>query len=121
VKRGEVWTVAGGRDYAGKPRPVVIVQDDRFDTTNSITVCPFTTNPESAVLFRIPIEPNDRNGLRALCRIMVDKVITIPRTKIGKRVGGLSDEDMVRLNRALLVFLGIAGPGASANRVNATR
>jgi mRNA interferase MazF len=52
---------------------------------------------------------------------MVDKVITIPRTKIGKSVGRLSDEDMVRLNRALLVFLGIAGPGASANRVNATR
>lgn len=121
MKRGEVWTVAGGRDYAGKPRPVVIVQDDRFDTTNSITVCPFTTNPESAALFRIPVEPNDRNGLRALCRIMVDKVITIPRTKIGKRVGRLSDEDMVRLNRVLLVFLGIAGPSAGANRVSVAR
>ena len=115
MKRGEVWTVAGGRDYAGKPRPVVIVQDDRFDTTNFVTVCPFTTNPVSAVLFRVPVEPSDQNGLRALCRIMVDKVITIPRTKIGKRVGRLSDEDMLRLNRALVVFLGMAGSNANGS------
>lgn len=114
MRRGEVWTVAGGRDYAGKPRPVVIVQDDRFDRTSSITVCPFTTNPASAPLFRLPVEPNQENGLRASCRIMIDKVITIPRTKIGRRVGRMSDEDMLRLNRALLVFLGMAGGGGSA-------
>ena len=114
MNRGEVWTVAGGKDYAGKPRPVVVVQDDRFLTTKSVTICAFTTNPTDAPLFRIPIEPNDENGLRAACRVMVDKVTTVPRTKIGTRIGRLSDEDMVRLNRALVVFLGIAGPGASA-------
>ena len=111
MKRGEIWTVAGGGQYAGKPRPVVIVQDDRFDQTQSITVCPFTTNPVSAVLVRIPIQPTEQNGLRQACRLMADKVMTIPRRKIGMHIGRLSDEDMLRLSRALLVFLGIAGAG----------
>lgn len=110
MKRGEIWTVAGSKDYAGKPRPVVILQDDRFDTTNSITVCAFTTDPTDAPLIRLLIEPNERNGLRAPCRLMVDKITTVPKTKVGARVGRLADEDMVRLNRAALVFLGIAAP-----------
>ena len=110
MKRGEIWTVAGGKDYAGKPRPVVILQDDRFDMTDSITICAFTTDPTDAPLFRLPIEPNAGNGLRAVCRLMVDKITTVPKPKIGARVGRLADEDMVRLNRAVLVFLGIAAP-----------
>jgi len=110
VKRGEIWTVAGGGDYAGKPRPVVILQDDRFDMTDSITVCACTTDPTDAPLFRLVVEPNPNNGLRAACRFMVDKITTVSRSKIGARVGRLADEDMVRLNRAVLVFLGIAAP-----------
>jgi mRNA interferase MazF len=110
VKRGEIWTVAGGKDYAGKPRPAVILQDDRFDMTDSITMCAFTTDPTDAPLFRIPIEPSEGNGLRAVCRLMVDKITTIPKTKIATRIGRLDDEDMVRMNRAALVFLGIASP-----------
>jgi mRNA interferase MazF len=110
VKRGEIWTVAGGQDYAGKPRPVVILQDDRFDMTNSITVCAFTTDPTDAPLFRLAVEPSQSNGLRAVCRLMVDKITTVPKSKVGARLGRLADEDIVRLNRAVLVFLGIAGP-----------
>jgi mRNA interferase MazF len=109
MRRGEIWTAAGGRDYAGKPRPVVIVQDDRFDATDSITVCAFTTDPTAAPLFRLPVAPNERNGLRSACRLMVDKITTVAKTKLGSRVGDLDDEDMLRLNRAMLVFLGLAG------------
>ncbi len=112
MRRGEIWTIAGGKDYAGKPRPVVIVQDDRFDMTNSLTVCPFTTDQADAPLFRLPIEPNEDNGLRTRSRLMVDKINTVSKTKIGARIGCLADEDIVRLNRAILVFLGIAGPSA---------
>ena len=108
MKRGEVWTVAGGADYAGKPRPVVILQDDSFDATASITVCAFTTDPTDAPLFRLAVVPNDRNGLRAPSRLMVDKITTVPKSKVGARVGRLDDEDMVRLNQAVLVFLGLA-------------
>ena len=110
VKRGEIWTVAGGKDYAGKPRPVVILQEDRFDMTDSVTVCAFTTDPTDAPLFRLPVEPSEGNGLRAICRLMVDKITTVPKAKIGTRIGRLADEDIVRLNRAVLVFLGIASP-----------
>lgn len=110
MKRGEIWTAAGGKDYAGKPRPVVILQDDRFDRTESITVCAFTTDPTDAPLFRLAVEPSQSNGLRAVCRLMVDKITTVPKSRIGTRVGRLTDEDMVRLNRAVLVFLGVAAP-----------
>ena len=108
MRRGEIWTVSGGKDYAGKPRPVVILQEDSFDETNSITVCPLTTDPTDAPLIRLILEPNDRNRLRATCRMMVDKITTVPKSKVGSRVGRIDDEDILRLNRAVLVFLGLA-------------
>jgi mRNA interferase MazF len=114
MRRGEIWTVAGGRDYAGKPRPVVIVQDDRFDATASITICAFTTDPTDAPLLRLLIEPNTDNGLRAPCRLMVDKITTVPKSKVGSRLGRLDDEDILRLNRAVLVFLGLAAPSTGS-------
>jgi mRNA interferase MazF len=109
MKRGEIWTLAGGQDYAGKPRQVLILQDDRFDATTSVTVCAFTTNATNAPLFRLIVEPSETNGLRTSSRLMVDKITTVSRTKIGTYVGRLEDQDMLRLNRDVLVFLGIAG------------
>jgi len=108
MRRGDICIVAGGKDYAGKPRPAVIVQDDRFDGTDSITICAFTTDATEAPLFRLPVEPNARNGLRAACRLMVDKIMTVPKAKIGAQVGRLDDADILRLNQAILVFLGLA-------------
>lgn len=116
MKRGDIWTVAGGKDYAGKPRPVVIIQDNNFDATDSITICAFTTDATDAPLFRLPVEPSERNGLRVTCRLMVDKITTVPRTKVGARVGRLEDEDIVRLNQAVLVFLGLAISPRKKNR-----
>jgi mRNA interferase MazF len=86
----------------------VIVQEDRFDQTASITLCAFTTDPTDAPLLRMTIEPSDRNGLESASKVMIDKVITVPKARMGKRIGKLNDEDVVRLNRALTVFLGLA-------------
>lgn len=108
MRRGEVWTVSGAKDYAGKPRPVVIIQDDSFDATESITICAITTDATEAPLFRLVIEPNERNGLRSVCRLMVDKITTVPKAKMGTRIGRLDDEEMVRLNQGMTVFLGMA-------------
>jgi mRNA interferase MazF len=108
MRRGEVWTVSGGKDYAGKPRPVVIVQDDAFDGTDSITICAFTTDPTEAPLFRLPVEANARNGLRSSSRLMVDKITTVPKSKVGERIGRLDDEDMVRLNQAVILGLAVS-------------
>jgi mRNA interferase MazF len=108
MKRGEIWTVAGGGAYTGKPRPCVIVQDDAFDATHSITICAFTSDPTEAPLFRVRVEPDEVNGLTSLSTLMVDKITTVPRDKIGRRVGQLRDEDLLRLNQAMIVFLGLA-------------
>ncbi|MGO9171788.1 MAG: type II toxin-antitoxin system PemK/MazF family toxin [Rhodomicrobium sp.] len=108
MRRGEIWTVAGGKDYAGKPRPAIILQDDSFDATDSVTICAFTTDETDAPLIRLPVEPSGRNGQREVCRLMVDKITTVPKYKLGAHIGRLDDEDILRLNRAVLVFLGLA-------------
>lgn len=99
MRRGEIRTVAGGPDCAGKPRPTVIVQDDAFDATQSITICSFTTDPTEAPLFRIFVESNAQNGLRIPSRPMVDKQTTVRKAKLGARIGRLDQEDIVRLNQ----------------------
>lgn len=115
MRRGDIWTVSGGKDYAGKPRPVVVVQDEAFDATDSIIICAFTTDETDAPLFRLPVTPNERNGLLSPCRLMVDKITTVPKSKIGTKVGRLDDADILRLNQAVLVFFGLAGsPRVSA-------
>ncbi len=109
MRRGEIWTAAAGAGYVGKPRPVALVQDDHFDATDSVTVCAFTTDPTEAPLFRLRVEPDETNGLRESCSLMVDKITTVPRSKLGERIGKLSDEELVRLGRAIMVCFGLAG------------
>ncbi len=100
MRRGEIWTAAGPTHYAGKPRPVLIVQDDRFDATDSVTVCPLTSDPVEIPLLRI--------RLRQPSNIMVDKVTTMPRSRLREHIGAVTDTDMLSLSRALVVFLGLA-------------
>ena len=111
MKRGEIWTASGGPDYAGKPRPVLIIQDDQFDSTGSITTCPLTTQVHDAPLFRIAIDPTDDNRLRQPSFARADKIATMPRERLGKRLGALKPSAMAPINRAILVFLGLAGSG----------
>ena len=107
MRRGEIWTVSAGRTYAGKPRPAVIVQDDRFDATASITICVFTSDETDAPLVRLLVEPSEQNGLQTQSWLMVDKITTVPKDKLGKRIGNLVPQDMTRLNQAMVVFLGV--------------
>ena len=108
MRRGEIWSVAARGAYTGKPRPAVIVQDDRFDATASVTICALTTDPIEAPLFRLQVEPDQLNGLDRPSSLMVDKLTTVPRTSVGQRFGRLGDDDLVRLDRAIVVFLGLA-------------
>ena len=108
MKRGELWVAAGGGDYTGKPRPVVIVRDDRFEATGSVTVCALTSDPTDAPLFRLLLSPDSENGLHEDSRVMVDKITTVRRERLVRRIGSLSVTDMRRIDRAMLVFLGIA-------------
>ena len=87
----------------------MIVQDDSFSATASISICALTTTDIGLAEFRVPIEPDAGNGLRRASWAMADKIITLPRVKLGERLGRLSPADMRQLSRAMLVFLGLAG------------
>ena len=107
MRRGDIHIAAARGTYTGKPRPVVIVQDDRFDATASVTICPLTTDLVEAPLARIAVEPTAATGIELRSQIMVDKITTMPRANVRNHLGRLADEDRVRLDRALLVFLGL--------------
>lgn len=108
MRRGEIWTVSGGV-YASKPRPAVIVQDNRFDATNAVAVCPLSTTLRDAPLTRVLVEPTEANGLMQPSEVMVDRITTVRRAHVGEQLGELSKQDLVRIDRSLVVFLGIAG------------
>ena len=107
MKRGEIRLVAGGV-YASKPRPAVIVQDDHFAALDSVTVCPLTSTVLDAPLLRLAIAADERSGLDTDSSVMVDKITTVRRSSVGARVGELSSDQLVDLERLVLVFLGIA-------------
>lgn len=107
MKRGEIWSVAGGV-YASKPRPALIVQDDRFET-DSVTVCPFTTTGVDAPLLRLPIPADETSGLSDGSFLMIDKLTTVRRSNVGQRVGALTGAQLTEFDRRALVFLGFAG------------
>jgi mRNA interferase MazF len=110
VKRGEIWTAAGGPGYAGKLRPVLILQEDSFDATASVTICGLTTHGPVVDLIRPAILPTPENNLREVSHVMVDKITTVSRTKLGARLGSLEGSDMPSINRAIALFLGLASP-----------
>lgn len=108
MRRGDIVTVAPPGDF-GKPRPALVVQSDLFNETHpSLTLCLITSDLRDTPVFRITVDPTPANGLRRLSQIQVDKMFTALRQKIGASIGRLEDETMVRVNRAVAVWLGIA-------------
>ena len=107
MKRGDVVTVVASGAY-GKPRPAVVIQSDLFDEHPSVTILPLTSTLRNTPLFRVPITPSDQNGLRFPSEVMVDKITTIPREKVGAVFGCLAKENMVAIDRSMALFLGFA-------------
>lgn len=107
MRRGELWTVAGGV-YATKPRPALILQDDLFAGTVSVTVAPLTSTLLEAPLLRVRVGPDKVSGLQRESHVMIDKITTIRRDNVGSRVGRLTPENLVEVERALMAFLGLA-------------
>ncbi len=105
MRRGDIVTVAGGV-YASKPRPALIVQDDRFDATDSLTVCPLTTTEVDAPLLRVPVTADKDNGLDHDSFLMIDKLTTVRRSNAHTVLGSLEATTMIEFERRLLVFLG---------------
>jgi mRNA interferase MazF len=108
LRRGEIWSVAGGAAYTGKPRPAIIIQSDKFDATLSITICPLTGTSVPAAPARFTIVPSGENGLRSVSHAMVDKISTLPKSKVGRRLGALNSAEVALLNQTIALFLGLA-------------
>jgi mRNA interferase MazF len=107
MRRGDLVTVAAQGDY-GKPRPALVIQSDHFDVLSSVTLCLVTSTLLDAPVFRITVDPSPENGLRRISQIQVDKIIAMPRERVGGVIGRLDDATMLKVNRALAVFVGIA-------------
>jgi len=105
--RGELWTVTGGV-YASKPRPALIIQDDFFAGTDSVTVLPLTTTIVDAPLLRVPIIHTTDNGLVQDSWVMIDKLTTVRRSNLAQRIGRVAIEELINCERLIAVFLGLA-------------
>lgn len=101
-------TVAAQGDY-GKPRPALVIQSDFFDEHPSVTVLPLTSliSPECG-LFRVDVAPDESNGPQKVSQVMIDKVVTFPREKVGNVIGRCDPQTLTLVDRALVVFLGLA-------------
>lgn len=106
MNRGELWTVSGGT-YAQKPRPALIIQDDLFAESESVTLLPLTSHLTDAPLLRLTVEPGELTGLERESQIMVDKLTTVRRTNLGQRVGQVDAKTMTAVEQSLAVFLGM--------------
>jgi mRNA interferase MazF len=107
IRRGRFVVVATSGDY-GKPRPALVVQSDLFAELPSAVICPLTTMLRNdADLFRLEVEPSPKNGLREVSQIAIDKITVVPVAKIGAAIGEADDSLLLRVNRALALFLGI--------------
>lgn len=107
MKRGDLVTVSLPGDY-GKPRPALVIQSDLFGMHPSLVVLPITSTLQDTPLFRISITPDDLNALSKPSQVMVDKPFTIARAKAGEVFGRLDDLQLVEVERALALFLGVA-------------
>ncbi|HUP21357.1 MAG TPA: type II toxin-antitoxin system PemK/MazF family toxin [Thermoanaerobaculia bacterium] len=108
MTRGAIVVVAARGAYAGKPRPALVVQSDLFNATHeSITICPITSDCVDAALFRVPLPPGARTGLRAPSQLMVDKIASVPQSAIGPEIGRCDDGEVQAAEDALRLWLGI--------------
>jgi mRNA interferase MazF len=107
MQRGDLVTVAASGDY-GEPRPALVIQSDLFEELPSVTLCLVTSELRDAPIFRITVDPTPENGLRRVSQVQVDKVLTVARERIGDTIGRLDDATMLKVNRSLAVFIGIA-------------
>ena len=105
TQRGDLVRVSLQGDY-GKPRPALVVQSDLLEELDSVVLCPLTSALRNAA-FRVTVEPNRSNGLRALSQVVVDKLSTLPRAKVTEPFGRLDEERMKAVDRALLLVVGV--------------
>jgi mRNA interferase MazF len=107
MRRGDLVTVAVQGDF-GRPRPALVIQSELFDELPSVTLCLVSSDLRDAPIFRITVDPSSENGLQRISQVQVDKTMTVARARVGRTIGRLDDATLLKVNRSLAVFLGIA-------------
>lgn len=107
MKRGDLVTVSLRGDY-GKPRPALVIQSSLFADHPSVTILPLTGDLRETPIFRVRVLPDPTNGLRASSDVMIDKLHTVACDKIRETIGTIGDEQLIEIERAVAVWLGIA-------------
>lgn len=107
MRRGDLVTVAMPGDF-GKPRPALVIQSDQFDRNATVTVLLVSGTLVDAPLIRLTTEPTLENGLRKASQVMIDKIMTVKRDRLGEAFGRIDDETMIAVNRSMALFLGFA-------------
>ena len=108
MTRGAIVVVAAKGAYTGKPRPAIVVQADVFNATHgSVTLCPITTDCVDAPMFRVTLLPGSRTGLSATSQVMVDKIVSVPRTAVAREIGRCDPLHLDQVDDALRLWLGL--------------
>jgi len=108
MRRGSIVTVAMQGDF-GKPRPALVIQSDVFnDIHATVTVALISSDLVQAPIFRLNVVPDVENGLNKESQIQIDKIMSVCKERIGSTLGQLDDMMLVRVNRALALWLGLA-------------
>lgn len=108
MTRGEIVVVATRGAYTGKPRPAVVVQSDAYNETHaSVTLCPITSDVVDAPLFRVAVPAGPRTGLETASQVMVDKVVSVPRSAVGKAIGRCASTEVDAIGEALRGWLAL--------------
>ena len=106
MKRGEVWWVdfepAVGSEVK-KTRPAVIVSNDASNGAMSrVQVIPVTSNTSKLYVFESRIEVKGAQG-----KAMADQIMTADKQRLKKRIGKVSPSEMLGIERAIKIQLGI--------------
>lgn len=109
MNRGDIVVVAARGAYTGKPRPALVVQSDLFNPTHaSVTICPITSDCLDTPLFRITLPSGQRTGLRKVSQVMVDKIVSVPRSSVTETVGQCDEMELAIVAEALRTWLDLA-------------
>lgn len=111
TKRGEIHLAALdptiGREIA-KTRPVVIVSNDvNNQFSGTVTVLPIASkNLQKIYPFEVML-PKGAGNLPKNSKVKADQIRTLDKRRLVKRIGRLGDEDMIAVDTALKIHLGI--------------
>ena len=112
IERGEIWWADLGRPMGSEPslrRPVLIVQDDRYNRSKiaTVIVISITSNTRLAELpGNIPLNPNE-SGLPKSSVINVSQLTTIDKRWLERKVSRLPRMIMEEINFGLGLILGL--------------